>query len=55
MFPLVYKGQRLGLLQFNDYKKGRFKKKDLEIFQALADNLAMRLIQILNLDHCLED
>lgn len=50
LVPLVSDNITIGLLQFNDYRKVRFKKENIDLFQELADILAVRLAQILNLE-----
>ncbi|MGM0531015.1 MAG: PAS domain S-box protein [Bacteroidota bacterium] len=45
LIPLRYGSQTLGLLQFNDSRKNRFDEKQIELFEQLAKNLALGVVQ----------
>jgi PAS domain S-box-containing protein len=45
LVPLKDSGQDIGLLQFNDFKKGQFDEKKIALFERLASSLAMGLSQ----------
>jgi PAS domain S-box-containing protein len=45
LIPLRASGKTLGLLQFNDQRKGLFSAARIELFEQLADNIASALAQ----------
>lgn len=45
LIPLQSGNKRIGLLQFNDRRKGRFDERSINMFERLASNLALGFLQ----------
>lgn len=46
LIPLKNGQQRIGLLQFNDRRKGRFDERTIKLFERLASNMALGFLQL---------